>query len=858
MELLSQGVQALKDGQWDRAKSCFDTVLQKEPENVRALLGRALWAFQVPDLGALAQKLSPQGQEPQPQPLQAGRQDLREEARIIRENCLAGYVEEDQLRQLLEFDFTYQDLYGPWKQTLVETERSLRENPDLARAEQLAQGNVRSALLHFYGLLRENYAQKLLEVRQQKQTLIHSRRADYFRHLQEAEDRARALHAQALQEQNKDFEDGCALLDQGSLEEARGLFLRLARSDYPQAREQLARCTALQQEQADRQAAQKKKKKRILLASTAAALVLVAAGLIFAGWYRNVGLPRQRYDKAWQLQQQGDLAGAAMAFGLAGDFQDAPARSAALWAQVTRQNTLAAGETCTLGIRDDGTLAMIGRHRAADLALGHRDLLAVDVGDGGILLLREDGSAALSGTLPGFREEAWQNLAAISMGRSHALGLRRDGTVMAAGPDQLAGTQVGSWREILEVSAGKDFSVGLKKDGTVVYAGGDEALREALATWSGIVSIAAGDAHVVGLRADGTVVAAGNDDYGQCQVAGWKNVVALSAGARHTVALRENSTVAAAGYGADGRCDVENWYGAVAVYAGPNRTAALLKDGSVVDAGARAGNVAEKWKDIQAVDLALDCVVALKKDGTLLISREDAYKEARSWKNITALELGDQHLLALTAEGTVLCAGVPEDHAQTVAGWTEIKQIHAVGDRSFALRQDGTVLAAGLSPEEAEALAQWPKAAALLGGAHGFLALSTDGSLLHLGPLNPKVKTWEHVTELATGRRHTVGLWEDGSVQALGGSNKGQCDLTGFEEIIHVDAGWEMTVGLKADGTVVITNSANTEAGKIVSGWLDILDIAVYRYAIIGLRYDGTLVEMGSYGVSNMVGLKVP
>lgn len=62
-------------------------------------------------------------------------------------------------------------------------------------------------------------------------------------------------------------------------------------------------------------------------------------------------------------------------------------------------------------------------------------------------------------------------------------------------------------QEIL--SAGGGYAVGLKRYGTVVAAGWNEAGQGDVGNWTDIVSVSAGAYHTVGLKSDGTVLATG-------------------------------------------------------------------------------------------------------------------------------------------------------------------------------------------------------------------------------------------------------------------------------------------------------------------------------------------------------------
>jgi alpha-tubulin suppressor-like RCC1 family protein len=87
---------------------------------------------------------------------------------------------------------------------------------------------------------------------------------------------------------------------------------------------------------------------------------------------------------------------------------------------------------------------------------------------------------------------------------------------------------------------------------------------------------------------------------------------------------------------------------------------------------------------------------------------------------------------------------------------------------------------------------------------------------------------------IAAGRRHTVGLKSDGTVTAVGDNNYGQCDVSGWCDIVAVAAGNvhmatntgnAHTIGLKSDGTVAAVG--NNRYGQCnVSGWRDIVAVA--------------------------------
>ena len=89
-----------------------------------------------------------------------------------------------------------------------------------------------------------------------------------------------------------------------------------------------------------------------------------------------------------------------------------------------------------------------------------------------------------------------------------------------------------------------------------------------------------------------------------------------------------------------------------------------------------------------------------------------------------------------------------------------------------------------------------------------------------------KVKRWPK-EPISAGRRHTVGLKSDGTVTAVGDNKYGQCDVSGWRDIVAVAAGNvhmatntgnAHTIGLKSDSTVAAVGW-NKHDQCDVSGW---------------------------------------
>ena len=248
------------------------------------------------------------------------------------------------------------------------------------------------------------------------------------------------------------------------------------------------------------------------------------------------------------------------------------------------------------------------------------------------------------------------------------------------------------------LSAGGGYVVGVKKDGTVVAAGWNEAGQGDVGYWTDIVSVSAGAYHTVGLKSDGTVLATGSNLSGESAVADWKDIVAVSAGIGHTVGLKADGTVIATGNNGSGEGNVQEWSDIVAVSAGNGYTLGLKSDGKVVATGDNDHNqiAVSGWSDIVAISAGDSHAVGLNMNGTVVVAGDDCYGQGdvTGWTDIIAVAAGAHHTVGLKSDGTVVATGYNQEGQCDVTGWKDIIAITA-GGNTFGLRKDGTVAVAG-------------------------------------------------------------------------------------------------------------------------------------------------------------------
>ena len=137
--------------------------------------------------------------------------------------------------------------------------------------------------------------------------------------------------------------------------------------------------------------------------------------------------------------------------------------------------------------------------------------------------------------------------------------------------------------------------------------------------------------------------------------------------------------------------------------------------------------------------------------------------------------------------------------------------------------------------------------ATISAGVYHTVGLKADGTVIAVGSNGwgqCDVSGWTDIVAISAGYYHTVGLRADGTVVTVGWNKDGQCDVSGWTDIVAISACGGYTVGLKADGTVVAVGSS--KYGQYdVSGWTDIVAISAGSFYTVGLKADGTVVAVG-------------
>ena len=266
--------------------------------------------------------------------------------------------------------------------------------------------------------------------------------------------------------------------------------------------------------------------------------------------------------------------------------------------------TISAGADSIVGLKSNGTVVAVVSDvfdNGQGNVSGWTDIVAISAGDSHTVGLKSDGTVVAVGDNYNGQcnVDSWTDIVAISAGRDHTVGLKSDGTVVAVGDNYSSKCEVSDWTDIVAISACSSYTIGLKSNGTVVATGLSDDKMSHISNWTDIIAIDGDSFDVFGLKSNGTVVHIPSVD--RIDASKWTNVVAISAGTKHTVVLNFDGTVFADGTSYSGECNVDSWTDIVAISAGNEHTVGLKSDGTVVAKGFEVDSVFDvsDWTDIK-------------------------------------------------------------------------------------------------------------------------------------------------------------------------------------------------------------------------------------------------------------------
>jgi alpha-tubulin suppressor-like RCC1 family protein len=366
---------------------------------------------------------------------------------------------------------------------------------------------------------------------------------------------------------------------------------------------------------------------------------------------------------------------------------------------------ISAGKDHVLVLMEDGTVRAYGDNSYMQCEVSEwKDIVQISAG--------ENISAALTGSgmvmTTGGSTDSWSGVVQIAAGKSMIAALTKSGTVKVLGTDVLNVPDVDGWRGMAAVAVHGNRVVGIKSDGTVVAASnGKSYIAEDIKLGAPILSseeayyysrrISAGDGYAFYIE-DSDVKA--TEDAPELGIVGFENANQIRINKIILSGIKPQKTITSLYKdGMDTDIALAGWSGVTYFDMAEEYAVGVTETGSVLYSGTdRHGESA--IADIEGVSMvaaAKDHVAALLKDGNVVCVGANDYGECdtESFTDAVWVDTGNYHTAALRGDGRVLACGQNDKGQCDVQDWTDVVTL-TVGDTfTVGIKSDGTLVSAG-------------------------------------------------------------------------------------------------------------------------------------------------------------------
>jgi len=203
--LLDRGNMALEDGDWAKADSFFEDVLNNDSKNAQAYLGKTLAQERCRTIDAFARKRKEASLRVNPVTLHVtvAAAHINEMADRY---CINGYVGKDQIRKLYEFDLSYRS-EAPERGRQYQSEKEYWENhKQLSKAEKFAVGAVAENLQKEKQALFSVFSERLKKAKEAEAETAAKLKMRYEEHLKQADAEAEKLYNDGFARRESDYQ----------------------------------------------------------------------------------------------------------------------------------------------------------------------------------------------------------------------------------------------------------------------------------------------------------------------------------------------------------------------------------------------------------------------------------------------------------------------------------------------------------------------------------------------------------------------------------------------------------------------------------------------------------------------------
>ena len=310
------------------------------------------------------------------------------------------------------------------------------------------------------------------------------------------------------------------------------------------------------------------------------------------------------------------------------------------------------------------------------------------------------------------------------------------------------------------IASNSGYSIALKSDGTVVGTGLDNKFN--VSTWKGIVGIATLKSGPYGLKSDGTVV-----------FNNW-------CGDTRTIQLK--------GMPLKDIVEICDWDGGDLVLMSDGRISTVedLEEEDIKEKKREDFKKLLSWSNIVAIKSGIH-TVGLRSDGTVAAFGDNmcGQCDVSDWRDIVAIAIGSYHTVGLRADGTVVAVGKNISGQCNVSDWRDIIAIAAGDNYTIGLKTDGTVVHTDSDTYLQEDISEWKGIHAITADKECAVGLKADGTVVTTDYYSQEIiSDWNGIVAIAAAEGNIVGLRSDGTAVAVGTNTFGECNVSGWRDLM--------------------------------------------------------------------------
>ena len=327
------------------------------------------------------------------------------------------------------------------------------------------------------------------------------------------------------------------------------------------------------------------------------------------------------YEEAQKCYKSSDYYNSAILFGCAGDYNDAWDMCISTWRKV-RQNQylISASNNHSIGLMNDGKVVSTtylgpnidGESNEGQTNVeGWGNISAIVASNYCSFGLNKNGNVASAGSYSNDVSD-WENIVEINAYYNGVAGLKEDGTVVASGTT-VEGVDVSGWKNMIYAIPGCSCLLGVDYDGNVLLAPGNDFDNGRYGDYQklkDIVMVSADFWNIYALRADGMVLELSNaselvlvlGDISSIYATSIEeigyDIIAIDSHDHDTIALYNDGHVGSLRANMFESIETENFDDIIAVSIGEGYIIGLKRDGTVVSSGENnsGATCVQDWK----------------------------------------------------------------------------------------------------------------------------------------------------------------------------------------------------------------------------------------------------------------------